>query len=181
MKNALKYWFCLLIILLFSSVFLISCKSKKPIVTEQISTKIDSVKENKTTINKTVVNASIKDSSAIKLPNLYTGQGKKQDSICNARYREALQTINFYKKSGANQYKIFYNKENQMIYTIAEMQELINEKDSTIYTLEKTKIDSNNTTQTVTIKVYPKWLVWLAILGVLFIIFLGYRFSKIFA
>lgn len=179
LENPLKYWLTMFLILLFASLCLVGCKAK-PIIQEQKEIITDSIKENNVKIELTEVTKEIKDSNAVKMPVLHTGQGKIQDSICNARYNEALETINFYKKSGANSYKTFFNKETRMLYTIAEMEEIINSKDSTIHELKNTKKAVKNTVQTVVKTVYPEWLVYLAIIGGLSIIFWIYRITLIF-
>ena len=174
LKNPLKYCFTMLLISLTTSFCWVSCKAK-PDIQEQKEILIDSLKEKDVKIKLTEVSKAIKDSNAVKMPLLHTGQGQISDSICNARYLEALSTINFYKKSGANRYKIFFDEKSRMLYTIAEMQEVINSKDSTIYKLQNKKVEVKNTVQTITVTVYPKWLIYLAIIGGLSILFWIYR------
>lgn len=178
--NLIKY--CTIITSLFVvvMVFSIGCKAKKPVATKHIEIVKDSVKEVIVATKIKEVSKPIKDSTSIKIPTLVTGQGKEQDSICNTRYQEALEQINFYKKSGSNQYKFYYDKEKKMLFSIAEMEETINEKDNTIYSLENKSINSVSKSETIQVKVYPTWLVVLGVMGVLFVFFLIFRIARIF-
>ncbi|MCO6162599.1 hypothetical protein [Flavobacterium sp. NRK F7] len=60
------------------------------------------------------------------------------------------------------------------------MQETINTKTDSISKLQKKQHSTKEVVRVVEKKVYPKWLLVFAFLGVLFVIFLGYRFSLIF-
>ncbi|MBF02065.1 MAG: hypothetical protein CMP76_02095 [Flavobacterium sp.] len=166
--------------ILLAMVFTLSCRSKKVTETKTIEIKSDSLVQD-THVNKVVeISKAVSDSSATYLPNLETGKGKDCDSLCNEKYRNALKSINFYKKSGENSYKMFYDEKSQLLYTIANMQQTINTKTDSISKLQKKQYSKKEVERVVEKKVYPKWFLALAFLGVLFIIFLGYRFSLIF-
>lgn len=175
MKTIILY-----LIVFFTVSFTISCRTKKVTETKTIQIKSDSLVQD-TSVKKVVeISKAVNDSSATYLPNLETGQGKDCDSLCNEKYRKALKSINFYKKSGENSYKMFYDEKSQLLYTIANMQETINTKTDSISKLQKKQLSTKEVERVIEKKVYPKWLLALALLGVLFVIFLGYRFSLIF-
>ena len=75
---------------------------------------------------------------------------------------------------------MFYDEKTNLLYTIVEMQEIINSKTDSIHKLKNVQLSIKETVRVEEKVVYPKWLVVLAFLGVLFIIFLTYRFSLIF-
>ena len=167
------------LMVLFTVGLTISCRSKKMTESKTIQIKSDSLIQD-TSVKKVVeISKSVNDSSAMYLPNLETGQGKDCDSLCNEKYRNALKSINFYKKSGENSYKMFYDEKSQLWYTIANMQETINTKTDSISKLQQKQHSKKEMVRVIEKKVYPKWLLALAFLGVLFVVFLGYRFSLI--
>ncbi|MVO09742.1 hypothetical protein GOQ30_11290 [Flavobacterium sp. TP390] len=179
MKKALAFWFIFLAMILTLSC-ITSCRSKKVTETKTIEKKSDSLVHN-TSVKKVVeISKKIKDSSSSYMPDLKTGQGKDCDSLCNEKYRNALKSINFYKKSGENSYKMFYDEKTQFLYTIANMQETINTQTDSISKLQKKQQSIKIVEREVQVNVYPKWLLGFAFLGLLFIIFLLYRFSLIF-
>lgn len=179
MKKAIIYWFVFLVLILSLS-FITSCKSKKVIENTTIEKRNDSLIENSEVKKVIEISKAIKDSNVVNMPDLKTGQGKDCDSSCNENYRQALKTINFYKRSGENSYRMFYDEKTNLLYTIVEMQEIINSKTDSISKLQKKQHSTKEFVRVVEKKVYPKWLVALAFLGLLFIVFLAYRFSLIF-
>lgn len=160
--------------------FTISCRSKKVTESKTVEIKKDSIKEDTKVSTVVEISKAVKDSSARYLPDLETGQGKDCDSSCNTKYRNALKSLNFYKKSGENSYKMFYDEKTQLLYTIAQMQETINSKTDSISKLQNFKTSTKEIQTVQTIPVYPRWLVVLAVIGVLSLIFFAYRFSLIF-
>ncbi|WP_130735516.1 hypothetical protein [Flavobacterium sp. J27] len=180
MKRVITYWFVFLALLLFVTTCSISCCSKRVAEEKKVEIKKDSLVQDTNVKQVVEISKAIKDSSSHYMPDLKTGKGKECDSLCNEKYREALKAINFYKKSGANSYQMFYDEKTKFLYTIAEMQATINMKTDSISKLKKVQHNTKETVKVVERKVYPKWLVALAVLGTLFIVFIGYRISLIF-
>lgn len=174
MKKALTYWFVFLFILAATSFLFVGCKAKpvetKHTIEKTIETKIDSVSTIK-------ISKAIQDSLLIKINEIRTAK-PECDSITNAEIKNALQRLNNVKKSGNNEFGVFYDQIKNEVVIYANIKEQI-ERDTAV--LKEMLSDFKEMKQeTIVKKVYPRWLVILAILGGLFIIFLGWRFSKIF-
>ena len=164
----------IIIFFVFFSIFH-SCKSTRTNETKTTEIKSDSLIE-KIEVKKLVeISKAIKDSSSTKMPDLKTGLGKDCDSTCNEKYQEALATINFYKKSGANSYKMFYDKETKYLHTIANMQQTISTQSDSISKIKKATNNDKQTIETVVKNKYPKWLVYLAICGGIAIVYRIWR------
>lgn len=177
-QNPLKYWFAMLLILLIASIFLSSCKSKKPTIKQDTNVK-DSSRYELVTDHKKEINKAVADSIAKLLPLIQTGV-KDCDSICNEKCNELLEQANFYKKSGENNYKLHFDKEKRLLSFVANLEATISELKSKKETKERHFVK----VKTITITKYEKTPVnkfgFLDFLGVLFLLFLGWRFSKIF-
>lgn len=178
LQNPLKYWFALLLILLMASVFLNSCKSKKPTVNEETNVK-DSSRYELVIDHKKEVNKKVADSIAKLLPLIKTGD-KNCDSICNEKCNELLEQANFYKKSGDNNYKLVFDKNKRLLSFVANLEQTISElktkseKEAKIYKQTKTI----TITQTKTF--IPFWVKVLAWIGGISSLFLAWRFGRIF-
>lgn len=175
MKKSLKYWFTMLLILLAVSFLVISCKAKPQpqnthTIEKTIETKLDSVSTIK-------ISKAIQDSLILKISQIKTAK-PECDSITNAEIKHVLQRLNNVKKSGNNEFGIFFDELKNELVIYADIKEAI-EKDTKIL---KSLISDlkNSKSETIVKEVYPKWLVWLAIVGGLSIAYILYRFSKIF-
>lgn len=178
MKKALIYWFAFLLVLAFTSFFFVGCKSKKPIITEETNTKDSSRYELHSDYRKEV-NKKVADSIAKLLPLIKTGD-KNCDSICNDKCNELLEQANFYKQSGNNNYKLLFDKHKRLLSFTANLEETISELESKKEIKERHFLK----TKTIIIRKYEEKPVnkfgFLDLMGMLFLLFLGWRFSKIF-
>lgn len=113
MKKAIAYFLTLLIMLLFSSVFLISCKSKQPPLQEVFSEKtvnhdsISLVKE----ITKT---KEINDSLKMIIGQIKT-EKKECDSVCQIAIDRLLSQLNTKKTSGDNVADVWYDPKDKSL------------------------------------------------------------------
>lgn len=178
MKKALIYWFAFLLVLASTSFLFVGCKSKKPTVTEESNTKDSSRIEIKTA-HKKEINKAVADSIAKPIPLIKTGN-KNCDSICNEKTNELLESLNFYKKSGDNNYKLLFDKNKRLLSFTANLQETISELKT------KSEKEARIFTKTITIrktvtKTYvPWWVEYLAWFGAISFIYLAYRIGRIF-
>lgn len=177
-KTSLRYWFKMSLILVVASFFVVSCKSKKPTITEETNTK-DSIFNSVATDTKTEISKAIEDSISKFIPVTKTGV-KDCDSICDEKITDLLQQLNFSKTSGNNSYKLLYDKHKRLLSFVAKQEQTINQ----LKTKKEVKERHFLKTKTITItKDVPKPVNrfgFLDLMGVLFLLFLGWRFSKIF-
>ena len=179
-KTSLRYWFAMLLILLVASFFVASCKSKKPTITEENNTKDSSRIEIKTD-HKKEINKAVADSIAKLIPLIKTGD-KNCDSICNEKCDELLESLNFYKQSGDNNYNLLFDKHKRLLSFTANLEETISELKTKSEIKERffVKTKTKTITITQTKKVPVNKFGFLDLMGVLFLLFLGWRISKIF-
>ena len=106
MKTALTYFFSLLFVLLFASVLLVSCKSKKPLkeVTETKTVNYDSIFQSRIIER----NKAINDSLIIAIGAIKT-ERKECDSVCQIAVDRLLSQLNTKKTSGDNSSSVFYD------------------------------------------------------------------------
>ena len=179
-KEPLKYWFLMLLILLVASFSVVSCKAKKPTIEQDTNVK-DSSNYRLETDYKKEVNKAVADSIAKFLPTIKTGD-VNCDSICNEKCNELLEQANFYKQSGDNNYKLYFDKEKRLLSFVANLEETISELKSKVEIKERFFVKTRTKTITIT-KEVPKPVNkfgFLDLMGVLFLLFLGWRISKIF-
>lgn len=178
MKKALIYWFAFLLVLASTSFLFVGCKSKKPTVTEESNTKDSTRIEVKTDRTKEI-NKAVADSIAKLIPLIKTGD-KNCDSICNEKTNELLESLNFYKQSGNNNYKLLFDKHKRLLSFTANLEETISELKTKSEIKERFFLKTKTITITKTEKVPVNKFGFLDLMGVLFLLFLGYRFSRIF-
>jgi hypothetical protein len=174
-KFLMLIWFAFLIIMVTSLMAsVVSCKAK-PIEKTHTLERITQTKLDSTTV--IAVSRAIQDSLLIQINKIKSAK-PECDSLINNEIKNTLQRLNNIKKSGNNEFGIFYDALKNQVIVYANIKESI-EKDTRVL---KALLEQNKEfkTQTIEVKVYPKWLVYLAILGGLFILFIGFRFSKIF-
>ncbi len=171
MKKSIIYFFCLLLLLLAFSVFLISCNSAKKltstdtIVSNEISKK-DSIK----TI---IINQAINDK--LITPVLQSNTGKRVfDSLVNSKVDEILSKLNTSKSSGDNSYQLFYNQLKKQLEFYSKIAPTKN---------ENTRTNSNKEKAIVRIKKIPviiektrsKLVNFFLLMGSIFVLFIGYK------
>lgn len=117
---------------------------------------------------------------------IVTGVSKDCDSVCNAKNDEILTSLNAKIKQGKNELSLYYNKYTRLFTAYGKLQET---KDSIVNSVSN-RVENNNKTITKEIPVYikqelskeQKINLWTGrIFWVLLVLFLGWRFSRIFA
>jgi hypothetical protein len=167
MKKALAYFFAMLIILLFSSIFLISCKAKLP---PDVNTEIVKQKDSFSHIQNIDHSKAIIDSLCIYIGQIKTTK-PECDSVTQLAIENLLRTLNTSKKSGDNGYEIKYNELKKRLDLVIKIGATKNEvtKDFTL----KDKFRDRFITKTITIKEpLAKWQMWLMVIGIGTILFL---------
>ncbi len=177
-KTSLKYWFAMLLILLVASLLVVGCRTKKPTITEETNTK-DSSRNVIEIDYKKEINKAVADSIAKFLPTIKTGN-KNCDSICNEKCNELLEQANFYKKSGDNNYKLYFDKEKRLLSFVANLEATISDLQSKKEIKERFFVRNIKITKTIKEKYIPFWVKVLAWIGGFSLLFWSYRISKIF-
>lgn len=181
MKKAIVYWFVFLFLLATTSFLFVGCGSKKSIS----ENKEENTKETNNTFvatnDKTTISQAVEDSILKKIPFIKTGV-KDCDSICNEKVDDLLEQLDFYKKSGDNLQQMYYNRVGRYLTINMKLQETISQLKDSVRVEEKhfTKTITKTITVTKRVRYIPFVIKVLAGLGVAFLIFLGWRFSKIF-
>lgn len=112
MKTAIAYFFSMLMILLFASVLLVSCKSKQPIKETTVENTInkDSIYQSRVITRNQAINDSLK---------IIIGQVRTEkmecDSVCQVAIDRLLSQLNTKKTSGSNSYGVFYNSKDKSL------------------------------------------------------------------
>ena len=179
------YWY-LFLFLLVALTTLTSCKAKalknkhtieKTTETNHdIKTKIEIVKDTSTKIE---TNKAVLDSIFIAVSDVKTSN-KDCDSLVNVEVRKALKRLETKKKSGQNEYGVFYDElKNKLIFyvTIGETQNTTIAKNKTEdKSTEKNKATfekkSENKVTEIPVKYIPKWVQVLAFIGFLFVAYI---------
>lgn len=112
MKTALAYFFSMLMILFFGSVFLVSCKSKQPLTDKIVEKTVnsDSIYQSKVITR----NQAINDSLKIIIGQVRT-EKKECDSVCQIAIERVLSQLNTKKTSGSNSYGVFYDSKDKSL------------------------------------------------------------------
>lgn len=107
MKKSILHYFAILLVLLSSSLFLVSCKAKQPPFIPQEPIVINHDKE---VINhdKEVINNPINDNTVIPVI-AQKSNNTVFDSLVNAKVDEILNKLNYQKQSGDNSLEVKYN------------------------------------------------------------------------
>jgi len=171
MKKAIAYFFTMLIILLASSVFLISCKAKQqqPDTDKTVFIQKDTSSHIKITDN----NKAIIDSLLIAIGKIKTAK-PECDSLAQVAVENVLRTMNIQKQSGDNGYKIKYNELLKRLEVIIK----IGATKTEITKDFKSKAKNNDRfiTKTITLKQrLPNWQLILMLIGSGTIIFCIFR------
>lgn len=150
-----------------------SCRSK-PI---QSAHSIERITEHTTDSVKTaVINEAILDSLFIQVAKVKTAK-PECDSVTQATLDQILKQLNSRKKSGDNEAGIYYDELKNSIVAWQKVAQTQSEKTAvnktaTASSTEKEKVE-------IPVKYIPVWVKYLAYFGVAFILFLVWRFSKI--
>ncbi len=155
-----------------------SCKTTKPTVTEENNTK-DSSRTEIATDHKKEINKAVADSLAKLIPLIKTGDSNC-DSICNEKCNELLESLNFYKQSGDNNYKLIFDKHKRLLSFTANLEETISELKTKSEIKERHFLKTIKITKKVPVQYIPFWVKVLAWIGGITSLFLGWRFGRIF-
>lgn len=172
-KSTFRYWFISVLVLLT-----FSCKTTKPTTTEENNTK-DSSRTEIATDHKKEINKAVADSLAKWIPLIKTGDSNC-DSICNEKCNELLESLNFYKQSGDNNYKLLFDKHKRLLSFTANLEETISEFKSKKETKERYFLKTVKITKKVPVQYIPFWVKILAWIGGITSLFLAWRFGRIF-
>lgn len=167
-------------IIISAIIVMTSCKANKPISEFKQEVKSDSLREEIKTNKETVKSLPISDITRYFIPTISTNISKGCDSVCNEKLLEVIKQFNRTIESGNNRFSLLYDENSRYLIATAEMEQTVSMLQDSIFKLNKTKSKVTSAKEIVEVKVYPKWLVYLAIMGGLFIVFLAYRFSRIF-
>jgi hypothetical protein len=177
MKKALAYFFALLMILLVSSIFLVSCKTKQlqPDMHTEIVKQKDSSSHTQTTDN----NKAIIDSLILAIGKIQTAK-PECDSVAQLAVENFIKTLNTSKKSGDNSYEIKYNELLKRLEIVMKIGATKNIKKQD-YLIKEISSD-RFITKTITVKApLAKWQLYLMIIGagtIIFIIFKAVLFVR---
>lgn len=172
MKKAIAYFLSLLIILLFSSMLLVSCRTTQPLQETKETTIIN--RDSIALIKNTVRNQAIVDSLKILIGNVKT-EKKECDSICQIAIDRLLSQLNTSKKSGANAYGINYDPKDKSININTKIGATETKATKEYYRITKT-ITITKTKEVPVDKPLAKWQLALMIIGAAT---LAYLFLKI--
>jgi len=175
MKNSLIkhfiFWFSIPLTLLAMALAVSSCESQKPIIQKKSTVNIDSLFTALTKL--TEINREVNDKTSIYLPDVNTGN-PDCDSICNAKMREMLITVNRQIESGDNKYQLLYNQYTKTLDVLTKMastQDTQTEKEES-----KTKIKEVEVVTEIPVPFVPKfikysaWFGWFSAIVLVFLI-----------
>lgn len=172
MKKAIAYFFSMLLILLFASMLLVSCRTKQPIreTTETAIINYDSIYRSKITTK----NKAINDSLLVVIGKVKT-ERKECDSVCQIAIDRLLSQLNTKKTSGDNSYTVFYDPGKNTLNLNSHVGETKGDIETVFRYITKTVYTSKNKDVPVETPL-PKWQLFLIIIGGMTI---GYFFLKI--
>jgi hypothetical protein len=142
MKKAVLFWFVFLLLMYFSSIILVCCKSKT-VVLDQVSEKkhfqFDSLAFSTKKIE--YKSLEVNDVLQLKVPYFKTGSKDKNcDSLCNAKKEDWLKSFYSKKESGKNSYSFVYDSLNKQVVLNVKLAQTIDfYKDSLAYIKKQLK------------------------------------------
>lgn len=163
------YFISRILIVVLVSLMALSC-GKKPITNTSDFKDLDSLKREIAKLTK--VNQAIKDSMAIKLPEIKTAK-PECDSIARAEVDKAVEMLNRRVVSGNNQFNILYDKYNRLFNIYSEMGETVDQV--TTDKTNNTKIQIRTVTKTIPEPYVPKFYLYSAYAGWAFVTYLIIR------
>ena len=162
MKKAIAYFFALLMILLVSSIFLVSCKTKQ--LPPDTHTEISKQKDSTSHVQITDNSKAIIDSLSIAIGKIKTAK-PECDSVTQAAIDNLLRTLNTSKQSGDNGYQLKYNELLKRLEIVIKIGATKNEVTKDFKS--KDVFYDRFITKTITIKApLPKWQLYLMIIGI---------------
>ncbi|MEE1897078.1 hypothetical protein V1389_01945 [Flavobacterium rakeshii] len=177
MKNPLikevPYFLSVPVTLLIMFLTISSCNSQKPIVQKQSTVNIDSLFTALTKL--TQINREVNDKTSIYLPDVNTGN-PDCDSLCNAKMREMLITVNRQIESGNNKYQLLYNQYTKTLDVLTKMaatQDTQTEKEES-----KTKIKIEKEYKEIPVPFVPWYYKYSAYAGWVFIVLLLFKIQN---
>ncbi|MBB1195068.1 hypothetical protein DNC80_15490 [Flavobacterium sp. SOK18b] len=172
MRTALYYFFSLLLILLLSSIFLVSCKTKQPLIEKNETTFVsrDSINNFHIISN----NKAIHDSLVVVIGKIKT-EKKECDSVCQISVDKLLSQLNSKKTSGDNSSDVFYDPDKNTLNVNTHVGATKNDSVRFTKIIYITKIVYSHKDIPID-KPLSKWQLTLIIIGA---ITLGYLFFKI--
>ncbi|MBP4139167.1 hypothetical protein [Flavobacterium geliluteum] len=159
-----------LILTLLSLVF-ISCSSAKKYKAENTTLKSEIQKRD--SLKTVIINQAIDDKLITPVVQSNTGN-RELDSLVNAKVDEILSKLNTSKDSGDNSYKLIYDKLAKQLEFYSKMAQTKNENSTTKTSNDKTIIQIKKI-PVVTEKPLSKLEKFLIGLGILTLLFLGYK------
>lgn len=162
-------------LLIIAGLLFVSCKAKQPV--KEIHTIEKTIEKSKDSVSITEISNAIIDSLKIKISEIKTSK-PECDSITNAKIQELLSQIEVSKTSGDNELGFYYDQIQKILVAYAKTGQSINKETNVKNDNKETEKD--NHLKEIPVPYIPKWVKWLAGFGVLFIIFLVWRFSLIF-
>jgi len=156
------------------SAIIFSCEAKK---TENTHTIEKIIERQKDSVSTKEISQAITDSLFFKISKIKS-TNPACDSLINIEIKKMLQQIATSKKSGANELGFYYDSIKNQLVAYGKINASLNEKIAVL----KTATNSNKSVEikNVPIKYIPKWVKILAWLGGLFMLFLLWRFYRIF-
>lgn len=171
MKKALTYFLSILIVLLFSSLFLVGCKAKQPLQEWKETTTInhDSINNVRVIIRSIAINDSLK----IVIGKIKT-ERKECDSVCQIAIDRLLSQLNSKKSSGSNSVETKYDPKDNSLNINTKVGETKSDIQKLYYKITITKTVYSHKDIPID-KPLPKWQLFLMITGA---ITTGYLFLK---
>lgn len=154
--------------------FLFNRCAPKPLQNTKEVTQISVIKKDSSKI--TTMNKAILDSLFIEVKKVKTAK-PECDSIAQANLDQILKQLNSRKKSGDNEAGIYYDELKKMIVAWQKVGQTQSEQVKT-NSRERNNINEKEKIE-IPVKYIPAWIRYLSYLGIAFIVFLVWRFSKI--
>lgn len=175
------YWIAVLFMMYGFSLILVSCKVKQKPLVEKSETVINNSESSQ--VNTMLERSkAINDSLFLLIGQLKTAK-PECDSVCNEALQRQLESFNSKKKSGGNEFGAYYHKYKKMLVLYAALEETISQRKDSVRTVikEKTVYQEKPVLVPAVWSRWEKFFYWTGLVfWPLIILFLGYRFSKIF-
>lgn len=161
-RTAIAYFFALLMILLGSSIFLVSCKAKQ--LPPDTQTEIFNQKDSSSHTQTTNHSKAIIDSLILAIGKIQTAK-PECDSVAQLAVENFIKTLNTSKKSGDNSYEIKYNELLKRLEIVMKIGATKNQVTTDFQIKEVYK--DRFIRKTITVKErLPKWQLYLMIIGI---------------
>lgn len=171
MKKIITKYFTTSLLLVLLSIVFIGCSSAKKY--KQENTLLKSEIQKRDSLKSVIINQAIDDRLITPVVQSSTGN-RVLDSLVNAKVDEILSKLNTSKKSGDNSYKLIYDKLAKQLEFYSKMAQTKNENTETKTTNDKTIIQIKKIPIEIE-KPISKMEKFLMVLGILTLLFLGYK------